>query len=212
MIKDDALYTWLSYEQLQERLEKQRKRSTRLRIPEWNEFADRLPEGLMEKPSDIVWYRIAFGYAHELAVPFEIYMRTAGREVASNWDRLFGNCIFWMVTDAVRCPYCMGHCEMNWEVAGLNADAIADISQQLAGNDWSKFTVPQQHTLEFARKLTRAPWSVDRSDMNQLRDGFGDQRAFFIALNASRYNYMTRISNGFQLTLETGNPSGTTTR
>lgn len=45
---------------------------------------DRLPKGLMEKPSDIVWYKIAFGYADELAVPFEIYMRTAGAEVSAN--------------------------------------------------------------------------------------------------------------------------------
>jgi hypothetical protein len=47
---------------------------------------------------------------------------------------------------------------------------------------------------------------VDRKEMDKLRDGFGEQQAFFIALNASRYNYMTRISNGFQLTLETDNP------
>ena len=206
MIHDESPNTWLTYPQLQERLQKQRARETRLRIPNWDEFAQRLPVGLMEKPSDIVWYKIAFGYAHELAVPFEIYMRTAGAEVASNWDRSFGNCIFWMVTDAVKCPYCMGHCEMNWEVAGLNQDEIEKVSRQLAGDDWSKFSIPQQHALAFARKLTKTPWKVDRSDMDALREGFGNQRAFFIALNASRYNYMTRISNGFQLTLETGNP------
>jgi alkylhydroperoxidase family enzyme len=206
IVKDESPNTWLTYPQLQDRLQKQRERKTRLRIPSWNEFAKKLPEGLMEKPSDIVWYKIAFGYAHELAVPFEIYMRTAGAEVSANWDRPFGNCIFWMVTDAVKCPYCMGHCEMNWEVVGLNKEEIADISRQLAGDDWSKFTTPQQHALAFARKLTRTPWKVDRSDMDTLREGFGQQRAFFIALNTSRYNYMTRISNGFQLTLETGNP------
>ncbi len=206
VINDESPNTWLPYPQLQERLQKQRHRATRLRIPNWDEFAQKLPAGLMEKPSDIVWYKIAFGYAHELAVPFEIYMRTAGSEVASNWDRTFGNCIFWMVTDAVKCPYCMGHCEMNWEVAGLSQEDIAKVSRQLAGDDWSKFTVPQQHALAFARKLTKTPWKVDRADMDALREGFGTQRAFFIALNTSRYNYMTRISNGFQLTLETGNP------
>ena len=29
-------------------------------------------------------------------------------------------------TRAIRCPYCMGHCEMNWEVAGLTRDEIAE--------------------------------------------------------------------------------------
>ena len=32
-----------------------------------------------------------------------------------------------------------------------------------------------------------------------------DLRALFVALHASRYHYMTRISNGFQLTLERDN-------
>ena len=87
-----------------------------------------------DKPLDLVWYKIAFGYARELAVPFEIYMRTAGAEVTRNWDRHFGNCLFWMVTDAVHCPYCMGHCEMNWEVMGLGPGQIADLSRILAGS------------------------------------------------------------------------------
>jgi alkylhydroperoxidase family enzyme len=205
IIKHEKDYTWLSYPDLQSRLAKQRARQTRLPIPEWSELAGNLPEGLMEKPSDIVWYRIAFGYAHELAVPFEIYMRTAGSEVSKNWDRTFGGSVFWIVTDAMKCPYCMGHCEMNWEVGGLSEKDIAHRSEELAGNDWSMFTAPQQKALAFARKLTSTPGEVNAADMDSLRQGFGDQRALFLALNSSRYNYMTRISNGFQLTLESTN-------
>ena len=198
-------YTWLPFEGLQERLAQQRHRKTRLPIPEWDAIAPKLPVGLMDKPSAIVWYRIAFGYAAELAVPFEIYMRTAGSEVSKNWDRIFGNSIFWIVTDAMKCPYCMGHCEMNWEVAGLNNEAIAKRSRTLAGDDWSDFTPAEQAALSFARKLTKTPSQINKDDIQVLRDGFGDQRALFIMLNASRYNYMTRISNGFQLTLESEN-------
>ncbi len=198
-------YTWLPFEGLQERLTQQRHRKTRLPIPEWDAIAPKLPVGLMDKPSAIVWYRIAFGYAAELAVPFEIYMRTAGSEVSKNWDRIFGNSIFWIVTDAMKCPYCMGHCEMNWEVAGLDNEAIAKRSRTLAGNDWTDFTPAEQAALSFARKLTKTPSPINKDDIQVLRDGFGDQRALFIMLNASRYNYMTRISNGFQLTLESEN-------
>lgn len=199
-------YTWLPYDKLQERLQFQRVRKTRLRVPDWQEVVSKLPEGLMPVASDIVWYKVAFGYAHELAVSFEIYMRTAGSEISANWDRAFGNSIFWMVTDAMKCPYCMGHCEMNWEVAGFDRSKISQISQQLAENDWSNFSSHEQHALDFARRLTLSPSSITKADMDKLRAGFGDQRAFFIAVNASRYNYMTRISNGFQLTLESGNP------
>lgn len=205
VIADPTPNTWLPYPELQLRLESQRRRETRLRIPEWDEFADRLPEGLMQKPSDIIWYRIAFGYAPELAVPFEIYMRTAGSEVSRNWDRIFGGSLFWMVTDAMKCPYCMGHCEMNWEVAGLKSDEIARRSEILAGDDWSAFTAPQQRALQFARTLTKTPWAVTRNTMDELREGFGVEQALYITLNCSRYNYMTRISNGFQLTLESEN-------
>lgn len=198
--------TWLPYSKLQDRLAQQRARETRLRVPEWSEFADRLPAGMMDKPSKIVWYKIAFGYADELAVPFEIYLRTAGSEISKNWDRVFGNSIFWMVTDAMKCSYCMGHCEMNWEVSGLTAVEIAARSQALAENHWEKYFSPaEQHALAFAKKLTLQPASIGQSDLQTLRDGFGDQRALFMAVNASRYNYMTRISNGFQLTLECEN-------
>ncbi|XZE19091.1 carboxymuconolactone decarboxylase family protein [Pirellulaceae bacterium SH449] len=206
LIAHGESYTWLPYEKLQERLQIQKVRKTRLRVPDWQEFASKLPDGLMPVASDIVWYKVAFGYAHELAVPFEIYMRTAGSEISTNWDRAFGNSIFWMVTDAMKCPYCMGHCEMNWEVAGFDRSKISQISQQLAENDWSNFSSHEQQALDFARRLTLSPGSITKADMDKLRAGFGDQRAFFIAVNASRYNYMTRISNGFQLTLESGNP------
>ena len=202
---DSNQLTWLPYDQLQSRLELQRKRKTRLPILDWTAIASKLPPGLMDKPSDIVWYRIAFGYASELAVPFEYYMRTAGAEVSMNWDRIFGNSVFWMVTDAMKCPYCMGHCEMNWEVSGLDKQAIESRSRMLAGGDWSSFNPAEQDALEFSRRLTKAPSKITKSDIDRLRKGFGDQRALFFMLNASRYNYMTRISNGFQLTLESEN-------
>lgn len=205
VIEHESTNTWLGYEALQSRLIKQRQRESRLPSLPWSQIAPKLPVGLMDKPSDIAWYQLAFGYAPELAVPFEVYLRAAGSEVTRNWDRVFGGSLFWMVTNSVKCPYCMGHCEMNWEVAGLTADEIAGLSKSLAGNDWGRFTPGQQHALAFAKKITQSPSSINRNDMNQLRKELGDERAFYVALNCSRYNYMTRVSNGFQLTLESEN-------
>ena len=142
LVEDDPEWGALSYETLQDRLEAQRRKPTRLRIPSWEEVARNLPEGLFKKPSDIVWYRIVFGYAPELAVPFEYFMRTAGAEAAPKYDRIFGGSLFWVTTKAINCPYCMGHCEMNWEVAGLTKDEIAERSRLLAGDDWSSFPPP----------------------------------------------------------------------
>jgi alkylhydroperoxidase family enzyme len=204
LVEDDLEWAALSYDALQDRLEVQRRKPTRLRIPSWDELSGNLPAGLFTKPSDIVWYRIVFGYAPELAVPYEYLMRTAGAEAAPNYDRVFGSSVFWVTTKAIRCPYCMGHCEMNWEVAGLTKDEIAERSRLLAGADWSSFPPAEQHAYAFARKLTTAPWSITDDDMALLKRDCGADRAI-IMLNASRYHYMTRISNGFQLRLEREN-------
>jgi alkylhydroperoxidase family enzyme len=204
LIADDPEWKTLTYDILQERLETQRRKPTRLRVPPWDEVARNLPEGL-QRPSDIIWYRIVFGYAPELAVPFELLMRTAGAEGSSKWDRIFGQSLFWVTTKAVKCPYCMGHCEMNWEVAGLSPAEIAARSRLLAGDDWSSFPASEQRAFAFARKLTQTPWLVSHQDVNQLQQDYGLDRAVLLMLNASRYHYMTRISNGFQLTLEREN-------
>ncbi len=205
LIADDPEWAATTYDALQDRLEAQRRKPTRLRIPEWDEFADRLPSGLFKGPSDIIWYRIVFGYAPELAVPFEYFMRTAGSESVGKYDRVFGQGLFWVTTKAVKCPYCMGHCEMNWEVAGLSKGEIAERSRLLSGDDWSSFPAAEQRAFAFARKMTKAPWSISGDDIAALKRDFGPERAVIVALNASRYHYMVRISNGFQLRLEREN-------
>lgn len=194
-----------SYEFLQRRMNVQKEKPTRLPILPWSQIGQNLPEGLMKGPSDIVWYQTVFGYAPELAVPFEIVMRTAGAEASGKWDRIFGSGLFFVTTKAVECPYCMGHCEMNWEVAGLNQEQIAIRSRLLSDTDWSAFPLAEQHAYAFARKLSKTPWQISDDDVHQLQTDFGKDRALLVMFNASRYHYMTRISNGFQLTLEKEN-------
>ena len=204
VVDDDPEWNAVPYDQLQQYLEVQRNKPTRLPIPSWDEVSRNLPEG-MRKPNDIVWYRIAIGYAPELAVPFELFMRTAGAEAGPKWDRIFAGSLFWVTTRAMKCPYCMGHCEMNWEVAGLSSDEIAERSRLLAGDDWSSFAPAEQHAFAFARKLTKTPWKISDEEIAELARDFGPDRSLIVVLNASRYHYMTRVSNGFQLTLEREN-------
>lgn len=204
-VQSNDEWTTQNYEFLQSRMNRQKEKPTRLPILPWSKISASLPEGLMNGPTDIVWYQIVFGYAPELAVPFEIVMRTAGAEASGKWDRVFASGLFWVTTKAVECPYCMGHCEMNWEVAGLSQDEIAKRSRLLSDSDWSAFPVPEQHAYAFARKLSLTPWEITDKDVQQLQDDFGKERATIVMFNASRYHYMTRISNGFQLTLEKEN-------
>jgi alkylhydroperoxidase family enzyme len=123
----------------------------------------------------------------------------------SKIDRVFGISLFWVVTRTIDCPYCMGHCEMNWEVAGLSKALIAERSRLLAGDDWSSFPASEQRAFAFARKLTRYPGRISSEDIDTLKHDFGTERALFLLMYACRCNYMTRISNGFQLSLEREN-------
>ena len=134
-------WTSFSYEQLQARLEEQKRKPTRLRIPSWEEVERGLPPGFM-KPSRIVWNQVCLGYQPELATAWETIMRTNAAESRGKVDRVFSLSVFWIVTRAIDCPYCMGHCEMNWEVAGLSPPLIAERSRLLAGDDWSSFRPP----------------------------------------------------------------------
>jgi len=87
----------------------------------------------------------------------------------------------------------------------LSKDEIARRSRLLAGDDWSSFPPAEQQAFAFARKLSKTPWDISNDDVKQLQQSFGPDRALLVMLNASRYHYMTRISNGFQLTLEREN-------
>ena len=71
------------------------------------------------RPSSIVWNQVCLGYVPELATAWETVMRTNMPEMRKKMDRVFGISMFWVITRSIDCPYCMGHCEMNWEVAGL---------------------------------------------------------------------------------------------
>jgi hypothetical protein len=132
-------------------------------------------------------------------------MRTNGAEMRKKLDRVFGISLFWVVTRTIDCPYCMGHCEMNWEVAGLSKGLIAERSRLLAGDDWSSFPPEEQRAYAFARKLTKAPWEISVDDVRGLDRDFGHERAVAVLTAACKGHYMTRISNGFQLALERDN-------
>ena len=75
-------------------------------------------------------------------------------------DRVFEESLFWVQTRSVRCNYCMGHCEMLLEVAGLDKEAVADRTRRLAGDDWSCFPPAEQRAYAYARKLTKTPWEL----------------------------------------------------
>ena len=203
VVERDPEWSGLSYDELQSRLERQRARAPRLPVPTWDEVKKNLPPALAARPTRIVWNLVCSGYVPELAVPWSVSTRTMWAE--SPGDRVFEESLFWVQTRSIRCNYCMGHCEMLLEVAGLDKGAVAERTRRLAGDDWSSFPPAEQRAYAFARKLTKTPWELRAADYATLERDLGPEKAMATFWWLCRGLYMTRVSDGFQLPLERDN-------
>ncbi|MDR3634447.1 MAG: hypothetical protein P4L84_11630 [Isosphaeraceae bacterium] len=203
VVERDPEWSELSYDELQSRLDRQRARKPRLPVPTWDEVKTKLPPAFTARPTRIFWSLTGYGYAPELAVPWNIATRTMWAEAPQ--DRVFEESLFWVQTRSIRCNYCMGHCEMLLEVAGLDKDAIAERTRRLAGDDWSCFPPEEQRAFAYARKLSKAPWALTVADYQALERDFGPKAAMATFWWLCRGLYMTRVSDGFQLPLERDN-------
>ena len=201
----DPEWAGVGYDELQRRLEAQRGRAPRLPVPAWDEVKANLPAAFTAKPTRIIWTLFGYGYAPELAVPWAVCTRTMWAE--SGADRVFEESLFWVQTRAVECNYCMGHCEMLLQVAGLDKSAVRERTQALAG-DWSRFPPAERRAYEYARKLSRTPWELTRADYARLESDLGPDKAAFAFWWLCRGLYMTRVSDGFALPLERENVFG----
>jgi len=57
--------------------------------------------------------------------------------------------------------------------------------------------------LDYAVKLTRAPWSVSEKDLRRLHQvGFEDREILDIVQVASYYNFVNRLADGLGLSTE----------
>ncbi len=205
----DKVWTAITYDQLQQKLEKQRDRKPRLPVPTWNEVKGKLPEAMAVRPTAIRWSLMNYGYAAELAIPWTLTTRTHWAELPSN--RIFEESLFWVQTRAVGCNYCMGHCEMLLEVAGLDKEAVAKRTRLLADTDWASFPPSEQRAYAYAKKLSLTPKELTSADYQTLEQDFGPKQAMSVFLWLCRGLYMTRISDGFQLPLERENVFGPST-
>jgi alkylhydroperoxidase family enzyme len=209
LVEDDLDWISMTYNELQERLERQRGKTSRVPEPTYDEIYRDWPAGIAKaepRPTRIIWNLVCSGYQPEMASAWMACGRArAAVSEKSRLDPIFANTLFWVITRSIDCPYCMGHSEMLLEVAGLSKPEIAKRTRILAGDDWSSFPPEEQRAFAFARKLTRAPWTVKTEEIRGLERDFGPERALAVLYNACWGNYMTRVSNGFQLRLERDN-------
>lgn len=203
VVPADPEWSKIGYDEWQFRLEKQRDRKSRLPVPDWDTVKKGLPPEFTARPTRIVWNLVGMGYCPELAVPWTATTRTMWAEAPQ--DRVFEESLFWVQTRAIRCNYCMGHCEMLLEVAGLDKAGVAERTRRLAGDDWSCFPPAEQRAYAYARKLSATPWALTAADYRQLEADLGPKPAMAVFWWLCRGLYMTRVSDGFQLPLEREN-------
>jgi hypothetical protein len=203
VVERDPEWSTLSYDELQSRLERQRERKPRLPIPSWDEVKKNLPPAIAARPTRIVWNLVCSGYVPELAIPWSVGTRTMWAEAQA--DRVFEESLFWIQTRSIGCNYCMGHCEMLLEVAGLDKRAVAERTRRLASDDWSSFPPAEQRAYAYARKLSKTPWDVNKADYKLIEQDLGPKQAMATFWWLCRGLYMTRVSDGFQLPLERDN-------
>lgn len=203
VVSEDGDWGEIRFEDLQARVKGQLSRQQRLPTPTWEEVSKLLPADFNAKPTRIVWNLVCMGYVPELALPWSMTTRTMWVEAPQ--DRTLEESLFWVQTRAIECNYCMGHCEMLLAVAGHNPTQIDARLRRLASNNWSAFPEKEQRAFAYARKLTKTPWTLTPEDFVVLAKDYGERDAMAIFFWLCRGLYMTRVSDGFALQLESDN-------
>ena len=90
-------------------------------------------------------------------------------------------------------------------VAGLTDEQVKERTKRLAAGDWSGFAPAERQALAFAAKLSKKPASVTDTDVADLVETFGRERAVDLIWYTSWVNFMTRFADAFQLPLEREN-------
>ncbi|WP_397570469.1 carboxymuconolactone decarboxylase family protein [Schlesneria sp. T3-172] len=95
--------------------------------------------------------------------------------------------LFWIVSRANNCQYCIGHQESKLLNAGLTEDQIAALD-----GDWSRHTPAEQAAFAFARKLSFQPYAIGDADIQSLRRFYTDLQILEMVISVSGNNVSNR--------------------
>jgi alkylhydroperoxidase family enzyme len=101
---EDPSWLAVDFSTLQSRLEAQRDRAGRIRIPTWDEVRDWLPErSRRNDPLRIQWSLVCLGYQPQPALAWSACTRAFAEEARQ--DRVFEESLFWVITRTIHCFY-----------------------------------------------------------------------------------------------------------
>jgi alkylhydroperoxidase family enzyme len=117
--------------------------------------------------------------------------RTTGNNGATTFDYVFSTSMFWIVSRADNCHYCLGHQELKLKNAGVEDDKIAALDC-----DWSVFDPRMQAALAYTRKLTLEPQLIGDADIAALKKQFSDAEIIELTRIVGGFNSTNRWTDG----------------
>jgi alkylhydroperoxidase family enzyme len=116
-----------------------------------------------------------------------------GREQDPNmtFDYAFKTELFWIVSRANNCQYCLGHQESKLLNAGLTEDRIAALD-----GDWSEFDPAERAAFSLARRLTHEPHRLSDADIDEARKYYKDLQILEMVLSVAGNNSINRWKEG----------------
>lgn len=101
----DPEWQALNFVQLQDLMEAQRSRQSRVSVPVWEAVRQGLDPKLYppDRPVRIKWSLVVLGHQPRLGAAWIKCLRTFGRE--ANQDRVFEETLFWVITRSLQCFY-----------------------------------------------------------------------------------------------------------
>lgn len=102
-------------------------------------------------------------------------------------DYRFATQMFWIVSRANDCAYCLGHQEGKLKKVGVDEEGLLALD-----TDWMAFGEPQREAFALTRKLTLTPQLVGEGDIDALKRHFTDDQVLTILYLIGRYNATNR--------------------
>jgi alkylhydroperoxidase family enzyme len=109
----------------------------------------------------------------------------------------FRTMLFWVVSRANNCIYCMGHQEAKLSSSGMTDDQIAALD-----GDWLGLDARTRSALDFTRKLTYEPHALVDTDFTTLREHFTEEQILEIILSVANFNAMNRWTGALRIPQE----------
>jgi alkylhydroperoxidase family enzyme len=102
-------------------------------------------------------------------------------------DYRFATQMFWIVSRANDCAYCLGHQEGKLKKVGVDEEGLLALD-----TDWMAFAEPQREAFALTRKLTLTPQLIGDGDIDALKRHFTDDQVLTILYLVGRYNATNR--------------------